>query len=338
MHRLYGRDLITIQEWSPYEVEETLEVAREMKRARYTNPYKDALKNRTFFMMFYNPSVRTRQSFETAATELGGHAQFLEPKTMRLREKGKAGETIEDAANVMSRYGVGIGIRILEDAIERYGDGDFILREYAKYATIPIISMAHDKYHPCQALADMLGLLEHLRSVKKKKLVMMWGYSTMVRSWSSVHANLLISSMFGMDIKLVYPPGYDLDPEVMEMVKDNAKKSGSGFEIIPGNLNDLRKALEGADVVYSRNWMSPKRYDWGKEKEIEMAGQFKDWILTKEFMKLTNDAYFIHPMPVDRGNEVEDEVASSKNSIIYDIAENRLHVQKAVMALTMGDL
>ena len=338
MHRLHGRDLITIQEWSLQEIEETLEVAREMKRARYTNPYREALKNKTFFMMFYNPSVRTRQSFETAATELGGHAQFLEPKTMRLREKGKAGETIEDAAKVMSRYGVGIGIRILEDSIERYGDGDFILREYAKYADIPVISMAHDKCHPCQALADMMGMLEHMHSVKKKKLVIMWGYSTMVRSWSSVHANLLISSMFGMDIKLVYPPGYDLDPEVMEMVRDNAKKSNGSFEIIPGTINDLRKALEGADVVYSRNWMSPKRYDHGKEKEIEMAGQFKDWILTKELMKLTNDAYFIHPMPVDRGNEVEDEVASSPRSIIYDIAENRLHVQKAVMALTMGDL
>lgn len=338
MHKLYGRDLITIQEWSIQEIEETLLVSKEMKRARYTNPYREALKDKTFFMMFYNPSVRTRQSFETAATELGGHAQFLEPKTMRLREKGKAGETIEDAANVMSRYGVGIGIRILEDAIERYGDGDLILREYAKFASIPVISMAHDKYHPCQALADMLGLLEHLGNVKKKKLVMMWGYSTMVRSWSSVHANLLISSMFGMDIKLVYPEGFDLDKEVMEMVKDNAKKSNSNFEIIPGNINDLRKSIKGADVVYARNWMSPKRYDHGKEKEIELANRHNDWILTKELMKLTNDAYFIHPMPVDRGNEVEDEVASSKNSIIYDIAENRLHVQKAVMTLTMGNL
>ncbi len=119
---------------------------------------------------------------------------------------------------------------------------------------------------------------------------------------------------------------------------DTFLKSNGNFEIISGNINDLKKSLEGADVVYSRNWMSPKRYIHGKEKEIELANQHKDWILTKEFMKLTNDAYFIHPMPVDRGNEVEDEVASSKRSIIYDIAENRLHVQKAVMTLTMGDL
>ncbi len=101
------------------------------------------------------------------------------------------------------------------------------------------------------------------------------------------------------------------------MVKDNSKKSNSSFEIVSGNLNDLKKSLEGADVVYSRNWMSPKRYDLGKDKEIEMANQHKDWISSKELMKLTNDAYFIHPMPVARGNEVEDEVASSKNSIIY---------------------
>ena len=338
MHRLHGRDLITIQEWSLSEILETLEVAREMKRLRFTNPYRNALLRKTFLMLFYNPSVRTRQSFEAAATELGGHAQFLEPKSMRLKTKKKAGETIEDAANVMSRYAAGIGIRLLEDAIEEYGQGDYVLREYAKYASIPVISMAHDKYHPCQALADILGLLEHMGDVKRKKLVMMWGYSTMVRSWSSVHANLLISSKFGMDIKLVYPEGYDLDPEVMDMVKDNAKRNGGNFEIISGDLNDLRKALQGADVVYARNWMSPKRYEIGKEAEIEMAGKHKDWTLTTELMKLTNDAYFIHPMPVDRNNEVEDAVASSPKSIIYDIAENRLHVQKAVMALTMGNL
>jgi len=148
MTDLFGESLITTQDWKKEWLDEVLEVAKDMKKHRYEKPYTELLK-------IYNPSVRTRQSFEAAATELGGHAQFLEPKSMRLKSKGKAGETIEDAANVMSRYGVGLGIRMLEDAIEEYGQGDELLREYAKYGTIPVISMAHDKYHPCQGLSDL---------------------------------------------------------------------------------------------------------------------------------------------------------------------------------------
>lgn len=334
---LYGRDLICTQEWEIEELETVLELVAEMKQERFTHCYRNCLDRKTFLMFFYNPSVRTRQSFEAAATELGGHAQFLEPRAMRLKTATTAGETVEDAAKVMSRYAAGLGIRILEDKIARYGEGDELIREYAKWATIPVISMAHDKFHPCQGLADIMGLREHLGSVKGKKLLMMWGCGALVRSWCSVQENLLISSRFGMDIALAYPEGYDLDPEVIEQVRANCEANDADFEII----HDVEAGFEGADVVYSRNWMSPQAYAGGqldKEGEIEKAMQHPEWICDVEKMTLTNDALFIHPMPVDRGHEVTDEVASGPRSIIYDIAENRLHVQKALMALTMGSI
>lgn len=335
---LHGKDLICTQDWQLEELEEVLELAAEMKAQRFTHRYSDCLAQKTFFMFFYNPSVRTRQSFECAATELGGHAQFLEPRAMRLRTATTAGETIEDAGKVMSRYAAGLGIRILEDKIGAYGEGDDLLREYARWSEIPIVSMAHDKFHPCQGLADVLGLREHLgQDLKGKRLVMMWGHGALARSWCSVQENLLICSRLGMDVTLAYPEGYDLDPEVMADVRQNCSGHGTQFDI----THDVSAGYEGADVVYSRNWMSPQAYKDGeldKPGEIEKALKYPEWICDAEKMALTNDALYIHPMPVDRGHEVTDEVASGPRSIIYDVAENRLHVQKALMALTMGSL
>ena len=332
-----GKDLICTQDWSLEELEHTLKVAHDMKKKRYADKYTDLLKHRTFLMFFYNPSVRTRQSFEAAATELGGHAQFLEPKSMRLKTKHSAGETIEDAANVMSRYAVGLGIRILEDKIASYGDGDRLLREYAEYASIPIVNMADDRFHPCQGLADIMGLQQRMGSnLKRKKLLMVWGQGALARSWCSIQENLLISSRFGMDVTLAYPEGYDLDPEVIEMTKANCKANGSSFNI----TNDTVEGYQGVDVVYSRNWMSPTAYasgEYDKAGEIEKAMRYRGWTCDEEKMRLTNNGLYIHPMPVDRGNEVTDAVASSERSIIIDVAENRLHVQKAVMGLTMSD-
>ncbi len=333
---LFGKDLICTQDWSTAELEQVLRLAVEMKANRFSEKYTSLLQHKTFMMFFYNPSVRTRQSFEAAATELGAHAQFLEPSSMRLKTKSGAGETIEDAARVMSRYACGLGIRILENKIEAYGDGDELLREYARHASIPVINMADDKYHPCQGLADVMGLRQAFGSddLRGKKLLQIWGHGALARSWCSVQESLLINSRFGMDVTLAYPRGYDLDPEVIEQVRANCAEAGSAFEI----LHDPTAGYAGAHVVYSRNWMSPKAYDRGfqKENEVRKAMEQTDWICDRKRMAMTDKGFFIHPMPVDRGHEVTDEVASGERSIIYDVAENRLHVQKAVMALTMG--
>lgn len=340
---LKGKDLIVTQEWSKEDLLRVLDLAVEMKANRFG--YTHVLKDRTFFMFFYNPSVRTRQSFECAATELGGHAQFLEPKSMRLKTKTTAGETVEDAAKVMSRYACGLGIRILEDKVTYYGEGDELIREYARWADIPVVSMAHDKFHPCQGLADVMGWIEWLgpkgmfdpEAIKGKKLLVVWGHGALARSWCSVQEAILIGSRFGMDVTVAAPEGYDLDKKVLEAARKNCKEHGATFEFTRDQLD----AYRGAHVVYSRNWMSPDAYRGGefhKQEEIEKAMKYTDWICDASKMALTEDAIFTHPMPIDRGHEVTDEVASGPRSCIYDVAENRLHVQKAVMALTMGNL
>jgi ornithine carbamoyltransferase len=330
---LKGRDLLCTQDWSVEELEAVLSLAVEMKSDRYSEEHTRYLRHKTFMMMFYNSSLRTRQSFEAAATELGGHAQFLETKTLRLSSKTQRGEMLIDTANVMSRYSVGIGVRILEDSVEGYGDGDAFLREFADLASVPIVSMAHDKFHPCQGLADVMGVRARSGDMRGKTLLQVWGYSPMVRSWSSVQESILLNSRLGMNVRMAYPPGFELDPEVVETAKANCKAEGMSFEI----THDQEEAYEGVDVVYSRQWMHPGRYKKGREFDIEESGKYRDWRATSERMARTNNALFIHPMPIDRENEADHDVCDAPTSIIYDIAENRLHVQKAIMALTMSD-
>lgn len=343
---LYGRDFISTQDWTVDELVEALELAARMKRERFSSRWTRILEHKTFIMFFYNPSVRTRISFEAAATELGGHAQFMTPSAGRFKTQEKAGETIEDAATVMARYAVGLGIRILEDKVPYYGAGDEVLQEYARWADVPILNMADDRFHPCQALADAMGWAEwwghgpgrpDYEALRGRKLLLSWGSGALARSWCSVQAALLIASRLGMDVTMAHPEGYDLDPEVIEWTKQNCERNDADFDVV----HDPDSGYEGAHVVYSRNWVSPDAYQDGelqKEAEIERAMAYQGWTTTAERMAKTDNAIFTHPMPVDRGNEVTDEVASGPRSAIYDIAENRLHVQKAVMALTMGNL
>ena len=342
---LSGRDLIVTQEWELEELMATLRLAAEMKRDRFHPRFTRILEHRTFFMFFYNPSVRTRQSFECAATELGGHAQFLQPEGMRLKTATTSGETVEDAARVMSRYAAGIGIRILEDKVPHYGAGNALLREYARWADVPIVNMADDKYHPCQGLADVMGWAEWLgggagrpdfEKLRGKNFLLTWASGALARSWCSVQEALLIASRFGMNVTVARPDGYDLDPEVYAWTKANCEANGASFRAI----SDPRAGYEGAHVVYSRNWVTAQAYangEFRKDAEKQKSASHTGWTTTVERMARTDDAIFTHPMPVDRGLEVSDEVASGPRSAIYDIAENRLHVQKAVMALTMGN-
>ena len=332
---LLGRHLISTQEWAKTDLQRVVELAGTMANDRYAPKYAQ-LNYKTFFMLFYNPSVRTRQSFECATTELGGHAQFLEPRSMRLHTHQTAGETIEDLARVMSAYGAGVGIRILEDQVPYYGAGDELIRQFASYSKVPVISMAHDKYHPCQALADLMALQRRFdHQIQNKKLLLTWAKGSLVRSHGSVQDSLQILSRFGMDITIAHPVGYELDEEVIGLVKQNCEANGNQCRII----NDAVEGYRNVDVVYSRNWMSATAYQGAKvqkEAEIKKANLHQDWICNREKMQLTNNALFMHPMPIDRGSEVTNDVASGPNSIIYEIAENRLHVQKSILALTMG--
>jgi len=343
---LHGRDFICTQDWALDELMAALDLAARMKRDRFSDRWASILRHKTFLMFFFNPSVRTRISFEAAATELGGHAQFMTPSAGRFKTEKQAGETVEDAAQVIARYAAGIGIRILEDKVPCYGAGDEMLLEYARWADAPIINMADDRFHPCQALADVMGWAEwygqgpgrpNYEALRGKKLLLTWGSGALARSWCSVQAALLIASRFGMQVTMAYPEGYDLDPEVIGWTKENCAANGAAFQV----THEADSGYEGAHVVYSRNWVSPDAYKDGvfqKQAEIEKAMAYQGWTTTAARMARTEDAIFTHPMPVDRGSEVTDEVASGPRSAIYDIAENRLHVQKAIMTLTMGNV
>lgn len=344
---LYGKNLICTQDWGVDELMTLLNTAVEMKADRFNPKWSSVFERRNFLMMFFSPSVRTHLSFTAAATELGGHAQYLAPTTMsKLKSKTTAGETIEDAAIVMSQFMAGIGIRIMESSLSHYGEGHQMIREYAKHAKVPVINMADDVCHPCQSLADLMGWAEwfsgglesiNFHTLKRKKLLVTWAQGSLARSWNSPQGSLLLASRFGLDITLARPDGYDMDLTVYDQIQQNCQANGSEFKVI----NDPVSGYDGADIVYARNWISPDAYQNGqfsKEDEINKALNYPDWITTDAKMKKTDRAIFTHPMPIDRGSEVEDSVASGKRSVIYNVASNRLHVQKSIIAHTMGFL
>jgi N-acetylornithine carbamoyltransferase len=342
---LHGKHLICTQDWEKHDLMTLLSTAIEMKADRFNPKWADLFKFRNFLMMFYSPSVRTHLSFTAAATELGGHAQYLDPTTMsKLKSKTSPGETIEDAAQVMSLFMSGIGIRLMETSLSYYGEGHKLIKEYAKHAKVPIINMADDVCHPCQSLSDLMGWAEafsgglqaiDFANLKGKKLLVTWAHGALARSWNSPQGSMLLASRFGMDITIARPDGYDMDPAIYEQIQKNCESNGRQFDIV----NDPLSGYEGANVVYARNWISPEAYQNGqfdKQNEVKRALSYTDWITTEAKMKKTENAIFTHPMPIDRGSEVEDEVASGNRSVIYNVASNRLHVQKSIIAHTMG--
>lgn len=334
---LEGKDLISIKDWTKEELDIVLDAAWQMKRMYYSSILHHCLPDKTFFMLFFNDSTRTRTSFESAMTQLGGHAQYIRPETMRLTldpiPTGK-GESIKDTAEVLSRMGHGIGIRLLVDPVKKMGEATAIEYEFARWAKVPVINMMSDYWHPCQAITDIMTLIEKFGDLRGKKITVTWAYSPWARDWGSITSTTMIYARYGMDVTLAYPGGYDIVPEAVELAKQYARGSSGSFRIV----NDMDEALEGADVVFPRNWITLRRYEIGREEEIRLAGKHRDWKFTRErWEKLTNRAHLLHVMPIDRGNEADsDLIDDGEVSWLYDQAENRLHSQKAILALTLG--
>jgi len=319
MH-LYKKSFLDTQTWKISELSEVLSFATQMKLDPLNTAWTNILKHKTFLMLFYNASFRTHLSFETAVQQLGGHAVYQTPKMTYAGINQYAGEAIRDVAAVMSRYVHGIGIRMMLDAIPHYGAAHQILEEYARVGSIPVINMCDDRFHPCQALADFLGWAEKwgngrghpdFKNLKGKKLVVTWAKSHLPRPWGSVQSHLLVASQFGMNVTIARPNGYDLDARVYQQIQQNCAENNTRFDIVD-NPDD---AYAGAHVVFVRNWISEQAYEDGlfqQKAEVQRALNFNDWITTT------------------------DEVADSSRSVMYDVAENRLHIQKALLALTMG--
>lgn len=339
-NNLLGKDIIATTDWTKSELDQVLDLAFKLKKKGAAACSLDIAKGKTLLLLFFRKSTRTRTSFTAAMQELGGFVQSPDPSDLRLslEDRPGAGESLKDTARVMERYADAAGIRNIgpvpdEKGVPRQGFGDALCRKFADYASIPVINLGCDLHHPTQALADMMVMKENLGDVKGKKLVMMWAYSPLLRGQQSPMSDGLIAALYGMNITFVYPEGYDMESSIMSRIQKDCTESGGKFEI----SHDYQSALEGADIVFPRNWFSLGHYQHTEAEEIRLASQHKDWKFTESLLRLTNNARFMHVMPFDRGNEVDDSIADGPNSIVYDQAENLVHARKALLASVMVD-
>jgi len=320
-----GKHFITLEEWSLEEIDTLLDVSYELKRDFAMDRPTDYLPRKTVFLMFFEQSTRTRNSMEAGITQLGGHAHFLDTSNMQIAH----GEVAKDTAVILSRMGHAIACRNCF-----WKQGNVYLRDMAAAATVPIISMQDDIYHPLQAIADLMTIQEKKgRNTRNLKVSVIWAYATTHKKPISVPVSqVLLFPRYGIDVTLAYPEGYDLPDWVIAKTRENAARHGGSLRI----THDQEEAYRDADVVFPKNWGN-----WVTNESTDVIGSLSDankrWKCTTELMALTaKDSLYMHALPADRINEVEDAVIDGPHSVIYDEAENRLHTAKAVMALTMG--
>jgi ornithine carbamoyltransferase len=304
-----GKSLVEIQDLTLEEIYQIFELSSSLKLKLLSGEPHRLLEGKTLGMIFAKPSTRTRISFEVGIYQLGGIGMYFGPNDLQL----KRGETIADTARVLSRYLNGIMIRT-------FSHQDVI--DLAKYASIPVINGLTDLHHPCQVLADLFTILEKKRKLQGLKLAYVGDGNNMA------HSLLQGCSKVGVDIAISTPKGYEPQKEIVNQAIENAKYFNSKVEILENPVD----AVKDADIVYTDVWAS-----MGQEAEAEeRKKKFIPYQVNSDLVKYAKDDYlFMHCLPAHRGEEVTDEVADSPNSVIFDEAENRLHVQKAIMALVM---
>ncbi|PUA33089.1 MAG: ornithine carbamoyltransferase [Zestosphaera tikiterensis] len=311
MKSLRGRDFLSVADFTSEELRFVIDTAYQLKQRFYAGERViPVLKGKTLLMIFQKPSTRTRVSFEQAMVQLGGHVMSFNWQELQLGR----GETIADTARVLSRYVDGIVARV-------YKHSDLI--ELAKYAEIPVINALSDKEHPCQAVGDMLTILEKKGRLKGITLAYVGDGGNNV-----AHSLILAASKLGVNVRVGTAEGYDPDPDIVKLAEAEAKLNGSYIEIV----RKPEEAVKGVDVVYTDVWVSMGQ-EAEKEKRERDLGKFR---VTPELMKLAKeDAIFMHCLPAHRGLEVVDEVIDGPWSVVWDQAENRLHAQKAILALLL---
>lgn len=345
-----GRDFLAETDFTPREIKTILKVAEELKQQTAMGVYHDdLLRAKTLFMLFYNQSLRTRNSFEAGMTQLGGHAHFLDPSkiytpAMEGKEVAYSTERVSDVARVLDRMGQAIAIRCYGDPVDwEYGEAHALLREFARWADFPILNMEDDIYHPFQGLTDMLTVKENFGGFKGVNFTMSWAYSPSVHKPRAVpQSAILYATMMGMNVTLAHPKGMELDPAIVKQCEQYSIDEGGSFRI----THDFKDGFENADVVYPKAWcptvfFKPPVGEGSEEKAQAIFDQHKDWKTTSEMMDITaKNSIYMHCLPADRGYEVNNDVMDKTEgpgwrSVVFDEAENRLHTQKAVMSLLM---
>lgn len=303
-----GMDLLTLQELSKRDLERVFELTKELRARVVVGDPPPVLSGKSVAMIFQRPSTRTRISFEVAIRQLGGHPIYLSWGELQLAR----GEAVEDTARVLSRY---------VDAVVARVSLHSHLEKLAEEASVPVINALSDRFHPCQVIADLFTMLEHKGYLEGLKVAY-------VGDGTNVCNTLLVGcTKMGIDISVACPKGYDPDSQAIEWARENAEETGAVVEI----LRDPAKAVEGADVVYTDTFVS---MGLEAEREKRLKVFLPKYQVNLELMSKANpDAIFMHCLPAHRGEEVTDEVIDGPMSVVFDQAENRLHTQRALLAL-----
>jgi len=321
---LRGRDLIDLSEWTKDEIDTVLDVAFALKRDRALGQPHPYLRDRVLAMLFFYASTRTRASFEAGMAQLGGHAQFIESRSTQIAH----GDTAKEIGEILGRYNDGIAIRYIDWQV-----GNGYLRDVAEASRVPVLNMQCDIYHPHQALADLMTIIERFGDPRGRTATISWAYASSYQKPISAPQSLaLLLPRFGMNVRLVHPPEFELMPEIVDQAREYARRAHASFEI----SHDFDAGFTGTDVVYAKSW-GAMLTTTDEAQGAKLIDSYGSWITNAPRMATAGpDAIFMHPLPADRNVEVTDEVIDGPQSAVYDQAENRLHGQKAVMALTMS--
>jgi N-acetylornithine carbamoyltransferase len=294
------------------------------------------LAGKSVALVFFNPSLRTRASMQVGIYELGGNAVVLEPGgtswTLEHREgavmDADKTEHVAEFVRVLERYCVAIGVRTfasLKDWQEERKDP--VLNAFAKYASVPIINLESAMHHPCQSLADMMTIREKL-GAGRKRVVLTWAWHPKPLPMAVPNSFALAAAQMGHDLVIAHPPGYELDEELIDSSRQYATEAGGSLQI----THDIDAAFTGAEVIYAKSWGAKQFYGRDEQDTITRAQYRNKWIVNERRMAQTDDAIFMHCLPVRRNVIVTDAVIDSRSSVVIDEAENRLHVQKAIMS------
>ena len=308
--RMTGKHFISIHDFSPEEVQFVFDTTKLLKVEERMGIRRPILKDKTLGMIFQKSSTRTRVSFEIGMNQMGGKAIFLSANDIQLNR----GETIADTARVLSRYLDGIMARVF---------GHDLITDLAKYSSVPVINGLSDFLHPCQAMADFYTMLEKSGKLSGVKLVYIGDSNNVSNSL------MMASAKTGVHMTICSPSGYEPKPEIMKWYMEDSKETGSTFRF----TQDPADAVKDADFIYTDVWAS-----MGQEAETEKRRQiFKNYQVNGDLLKKApKHTLVLHCLPAHRGDEITDEVMDGPQAIVFDEAENRLHAQKAIMALTMS--
>ena len=327
------KSFLTTADWTRTELDEIIESALRFKHGDdQTKP----LAATSVALVFFNPSLRTRASMQVGIYELGGNAVVLEPGgttwTLEHREgvvmDAEKTEHVAEFVRVLGRYCAAIGVRTFA-ALKNWDEErqDPILYSFAKYSAVPVINLESAMHHPCQALADMMTIREKLGS-GRKRVVLTWAWHPKPLPMAVPNSFALASAQMGHDLVVAHPSGYELDEQLMETIRQQTAGAGGSLQIV----HDIAGAFAGAAVVYAKSWGAKQFYGAPEQDIAERARYRETWIVDEQKMAGTNNALFMHCLPVRRNVIVTDRVIDSSVSVVIDEAENRLHVQKAILA------